>query len=75
MIYVIKQYLSCVLILSVNLFINKDKNKLQITKTKKCVDDCFYKRYFILDQQIARHFAQYSKSVSTLPSILCKSNN
>ena len=33
------------------------------------------KRYFIIDQKIARHFVQYNESLSTFPFLLCNSNN
>ena len=33
------------------------------------------KRYFIIDQQIARHFVHYSKCLDNPPSLLSNSNN
>ena len=33
------------------------------------------KRYFMIDQQIARHFLQYSDCLSNPPSLLFNSNN
>ena len=33
------------------------------------------KRYFRLDQQIARHFVHYSESLYHPPILLCNSNN
>ena len=33
------------------------------------------KRYFIIDQQIARHFVHYSEYHYNPPSLLCNSNN
>ena len=34
-----------------------------------------YKRYFIIDQQIVRHFVQFSESLPNPPSLICNSNN
>ena len=35
----------------------------------------FDKKYFIIDQQIARHFLQYNECLSNPPSLLSNSNN
>ena len=36
---------------------------------------CIYKRYFVIDQQIAQHPVKFSECVSNPPSLLGNSNN
>ena len=47
-------------------YTNLTQIKLQIT---------LYKRYFIIDQQIAWHFVPSSEYFLNHPSLLCNSNN